>query len=365
MLYYIREVQEEAGVQRTAGVKARDDVEAILASSGGKAITVGISPEERKESGALKSLSQHIEIKNVWDKALSCVQKGDCLVVQFPIINHTVFFVGAVKKVIGRGARVILLIHDLEILRTAHRDDVSLKKKIRLNLEERSVLKAGSAVIAHNPNMREFLSQMGINKKKIVSLGIFDYLIPDFEDDFCSDNFTMDLPVIIAGALKPHKAKYAYELPKSCCFNLYGVGYEGEEQENVSYLGSFPPDRLPFEMQGSFGLVWDGESAETCSGVYGEYLRINNPHKTSLYLAAGMPVIIWKNAALAEFIEKHRCGITVSSLGETGEVLKNMQKSEYDELKAGAEKMSALLRSGHFTKLAVKKITETYRRTDK
>ena len=50
-------------------------------------------------------------------------------------------------------------------------------------------------------------------------------------------------------------------------------------------------------MEGSFGLVWDGISVETCAGVYGEYLKVNNPHKTSLYLASGIPVIIWKEAA--------------------------------------------------------------------
>ena len=30
------------------------------------------------------------------------------------------------------------------------------------------------------------------------------------------------------------------------------------------------PDELPFAMKGSFGLVWDGESANTCTGIFGE-----------------------------------------------------------------------------------------------
>ena len=32
------------------------------------------------------------------------------------------------------------------------------------------------------------------------------------------------------------------------------------------------------------GLVWDGDSCSSCSGVCGEYLKINNPHKISFYL---------------------------------------------------------------------------------
>ncbi len=40
MNYYIREVQTNEGVQKTAGIKARDDVESILSANGYHAITV-------------------------------------------------------------------------------------------------------------------------------------------------------------------------------------------------------------------------------------------------------------------------------------------------------------------------------------
>ncbi len=33
-----------------------------------------------------------------------------------------------------------------------------------------------------------------------------------------------------------------------------------------TYFGSFLPDELPAALEGGFGLVWDGDSAETCSG---------------------------------------------------------------------------------------------------
>ena len=57
-------------------------------------------------------------------------------------------------------------------------------------------------------------------------------------------------------------------------------------------FGSFLPDELPSALEGSFGLVWDGDSSKTCSGVFGEYLRYNNSHKASLYLASGFPIIV-------------------------------------------------------------------------
>ena len=40
MNYYVREIQTNEGVQKTAGIKARDDVEIILSENGYHAITV-------------------------------------------------------------------------------------------------------------------------------------------------------------------------------------------------------------------------------------------------------------------------------------------------------------------------------------
>ena len=38
--------------------------------------------------------------------------------------------------------------------------------------------------------------------------------------------------------------------------------------------------------------------------VVKDYLRINNPHKTSLYLACGIPIITWNKAAIAQYVRK-------------------------------------------------------------
>lgn len=150
-----------------------------------------------------------------------------------------------------------------------------------------------------------------------------------------------------------HKAGYVYDLPEDQAFNLYGIGYEDENRPGVVYHGAFPPDDLPFEVEGSFGLVWDGDTRSTCSGTYGEYLRINNPHKTSMYLASGIPVIIWEEAALADFVRRHHCGITVASLDEIGKTLREMPEEEYRLLVKNAGRMSARLRSGSYTRRAL------------
>ena len=106
---------------------------------------------------------------------------------------------------------------------------------------------------------------------------------------------------------------------------------------------------------GGFGLVWDGDSAHTCSGMYGEYLKINNPHKASLYLASGFPIIVWKQSALADFVRNNNCGILVNSLFEIAETLKSISEDEYQEMIKNSKRIGEKIRQGHYLKIAVEK----------
>ena len=352
MKYYTKEIWNEEGYQRTAGIKARDDVDAILEQNGFRALKICIPAEDRSRQNPAQKALYHLKLSRIWSECLRPAGKGDVIVIQFPIVNHSVLLAGCVGKARKRGAAVYLLIHDLEILRAAMRGSTSAKEKMRLRLEEESLLKNCDGIIVHNSSMKKKLASMGIPASKMVVLGIFDYLAPRTGYSHTGK----DMPVVIAGALVPHKAGYAYNLPDDTGFNLYGVGYEGKEKDNVRYLGSFPPAELPEVMEGSFGLVWDGDSTKTCSGTYGEYLRINNPHKVSLYLASGMPVIIWREAALAEFITKNQCGITVDSLDEIRGRISAMTPEEYEALRLGTRNVADKLRGGKFTKRALRKL---------
>ncbi|MBT3589086.1 MAG: hypothetical protein HN507_10605, partial [Flavobacteriaceae bacterium] len=108
-----------------------------------------------------------------------------------------------------------------------------------------------------------------------------------------------------------------------------------------------------------FGLVWDGVSTETCSGQYGAYLKYNNPHKTSLYLLSGLPVIVWDKAAIASFILDNNIGFSVSNLNELNDILKNIKYSDYLLMKANVLKVQEQVKIGQFLKNAVTKALET------
>ena len=97
---------------------------------------------------------------------------------------------------------------------------------------------------------------------------------------------------------------------------------------------------------------------DTCDGKYGNYLRYNAPHKTSLYLSTGIPVIIWKKAALADFIVEHCVGMTVDSLEELDDVLTNITADDYKKMKLNAIKLARQIRSGYYSTQAVKAIEQ-------
>ena len=78
----------------------------------------------------------------------------------------------------------------------------------------------------------------------------------------------------------------------------------------------------------------------------GNYLRYNSPHKLSLYIAAGMPVIVWKNSALSEYIEQKNIGITVNSLLELDEKIGDISEEEYKEILRNVRVEGEKLRKG-------------------
>lgn len=354
MNYYVQEAQMSKDLQRTAGIKARDDLDEIFSQINVQPVNIPPYDAEREKYGAADKIKTHFTIVKEWERKLAFLKQGDTLFVQFPIIGHSVFQAGVIKKLEKRGVRVVLIIHDLEILRAAKRSDVSFAKSQRLKLEEQNTLQVCSKIIVHNPKMKKYMKDLGIPDEKMVSLEIFDYLVPGFDYEKADKRILKkNMPVIVAGNLRPHKAQYLYHLADSYYYNLYGVDYQGEQNEKIKYFGSYPSDELPYVMNGSFGLVWDGENIDTCTGIYGEYLKINNPHKTSLYLASGIPVAIWKEAALADFIKDNKCGIVLESLNDLERVIAGLSSEQYEELRHNAAEVGERLRFGYYTKKAV------------
>ena len=351
MKYFLKEEFLKDSGARNAGNKARNDVEEIVKREGYQPLLLTV--DDWYQMGTLKA-QQHKA--KALAQAFSQLKSGDQLLIQFPMLHHSFFTTRLVRKIQRRGVKVYFIIHDLEALRYANLDTVPLKHKIRVHLQESSLLKIADGIIAHNPIMKSVLVDKGIAESKIVSLGIFDYLIPNFQE---KTGLTKNLPIIVAGNLAQEKAGYLYQLPARPAYNLYGVGFdENRALANETYFGSFLPDELPVALEGGFGLVWDGDSAETCSGVFGEYLRYNNSHKASLYLAAGFPLVVWKQSALSHFVLENGCGIAVESLHDLSQAIAQLDDKDYQDLLVNAKRIGQKIRNGSYLTNALNKIVK-------
>ncbi len=356
MKYYVVERLPKA--DRTAWNKARADAASIAEKAGFKAIEITGIATDRESASVAGKISAHIKTGRLWKEALSSLKAGDTLFIQLPLVNNYLLISSLFKKLQNRGVEIISLIHDLEVLRMKKDRNSSLKQKVRMRIEELGSLKESSRLIVHNPEMEKITASLGIKTPTTV-LGIFDYLIAPPEDGATVDELAENRAlkksntVIIAGNLDENKSGYIYSLPDSINVELYGVNYRESDKKNLHYNGSFPADILPYKLCNGFGLIWDGISAETCTGVYGEYLRYNNPHKTSLYLASVFPVIIWKEAALAKFVEENGVGITVSSTDEIPERLRGITDEEYKEMYANVIRVSKKIRNGEYLTAAL------------
>ena len=214
--------------------------------------------------------------------------------------------------------KIEILIHDLDSLREA-----STSKNL-----ENLMLKRANLIIAHTKAMKEELISRGIEKNKIKILYLFDYLTETNN----KNKSTFDNKIIFAGNLSKSIFIKDLALCNNCQFLLYGLPSENiTDSINVTYKGKFSPEDIR-QIEGSWGLVWDGESIDTCSGLLGEYLKINSSHKLSLYIAAEKPVIVWSKSSLANYIKEHNLGIVVDSLLDINKQIKMLTKEQQNEL---------------------------------
>lgn len=266
----------------------------------------------------------------------------DNIILQYPL--YSTYLMNNVVNNIRRytNAKLYFIIHDVESIRL-------FINKPEYYRDELAFLNRADGIVGHNKKMNDWLSSHGVTTK-LVNLEIFDYANPSplakerpYQGTIC-----------YAGNLK--KAKFLQKVNLKHQLMIFGPNPAASYPKNVIYQGQYSPDELPEHLTENFGLVWDGTTVDGCNGVFGEYMKYNDPHKTSLYLSSGLPVIIWKQAALADFVEKHNVGITIESLNELDEILDSLSAGQYDEMRKNVSEVAQKMRSGFYVKQAVKQL---------
>lgn len=348
MIFYIA---KERDTDRQAGSKAPNDIYTLCERRGWQEL---LYPNVRKGKSKtpLWRIWRNMKVAAFWAEKLLRLKSNDVVFYQHPIRYGTKAATPVIKRMKKKGIRFLVLIHDLDSLRFSLVYEENIKSNV--NYEDSGFLHLFDIVICHNESMKAQLVGRGIPEKRIICMELFDYLATENKEPSAGKQDAL----IIAGNLDPKKCGYIYDLVNHNLpypVNLYGINYEAPAKGDTKliYRGSYEPDELPAVLEGKYGIVWDGSSADTCRGTAGEYLRWNNPHKLSLYLAAGIPVITWKEAAVAAFVEKNGVGITVNSLKELPEMMAAISNEQYAGMRTRAEHFRPLLTTGFYFNRAV------------
>lgn len=329
-----------------AGSKATSDVTKILSQMGVESLEI---MTVSRSKNPIKKVTRQLSYLNQWKRVCRKIEKESILFLQNPFYHNQLgrfTQLSNLKK--NKNIKVISIVHDVSELRG------SFDSKY-FEIEFSQMLELADVLIVHNENMKKWFIEYGVSEDRLFVLEIFDYLT----DKPLEVTSSFEKVVTVAGNLSKEKSPYVYKLHQlpDLDVNLYGVNYEKEIiSDNTSYKGAFPSDQVPYELNVGFGLVWDGDSLDTCSGPTGNYLRFNNPHKLSLYLASGIPVIVWADSAEANFVIENNVGFVVTSLSEINGILASLTLEDYLAYQNNAKNIGSRLHDGYYTKKVIDEI---------
>lgn len=325
--YFISEIYEHA--RFTAGV-LREDIETSLRKEG--FIEIKINEPKNLFQKFLVRIGHTPKVEKMHSPGLAFFH--------FPLRSRLIRSV--FKSMRPRQISTIAYVHDLEGIRGNH---------ISLLNQEMSMIARADIVLVQNQEMKNIIAYKAGNENIIV-LEMYDYLQTGLPP-------VRSLSPVISFAGNLEKAAFIHQLNRlpSLTFIIYGQGVPQLQGNNVHFKGRQDPRLLPALLEGSFGLVWDGDSLETGTGT-GKYLQYNIPHKLALYIMAGLPPIVWKKSAMAQWVLNKKIGIVVESLFEVEEKISALTEVQYQEFLNNMIELREKMSEGFYMKMAIRKVNK-------
>ncbi len=301
------------------GMKARRDCEEILRRSGRWGVF---------DTGTMKSKPARlarIVASLVW---LARQPRSTIFLVQYPMHG------GRVQKLIGRllfhRFRVAVLLHDLYDLWEGKTPNHPLLSR--------------AACVVSVGRLQDFLGAT-LEDIPVSHLEPWDYLTAS---DFEPGRWDPAGPILFAGSLWPMKVSWLYRPDAHRPpLLLRGHGYDEAQNPQLgdTLAGPFTPENPAFDPSVGWGLVWDGAKLDSQISEK-DYERLNQPHKVSLYLACGLPLIVWSESYAAPWVLRHGCGIAVPSLAAIPEALAKVTPEEHRAMQDRSRECGEQVRRG-------------------
>lgn len=247
-----------------------------------------------------------------------------------------------------KSIRLICFIADIDGMRDG--DDALLQREI-------NALKSYPYFIVHNDSMRQWLLSKA-NPAGIGQIDFFDFLTP-----VPASERQKSFQIAFAGNLEKSSFLDEVDRLQQCTpqlvFHVYGQSPSAKmlDQANILYHGIVEPYLLPGIIRGSFGLVWDGDSIDGLSGTFGKYMVYNSPHKLSLYILTGMPIIVNTSSAAAALVKKYGIGFAIDSLYDLEKTITAMPEEDYRQMVNKTKEIAALISNGGMLEKAIAELS--------
>lgn len=311
-----------------AGAKFPFDVMIIASKVGYKSININ-------EGYSLKRI-----YKFALDFLKLTVIKRNSVVIYIDRVDQTLSRMMVYWVLKKKNAQVIPLIEDIDVLRTITDRKIIENEILRL--------KFSKVIISQNYVMSDYI-KMYLKKCNTVNLEILDFISEKIKNR-TNVHKGNKWVITYGGNLSYSQSGFIYNLPQydNIKFYVYGVNVnEDLLPEYIAYRGFFEANECVNKLDGDWGLVWNGETLYIDeNNLKSQYYNYVCPHKLSMYLLCGMPVIVYENSAMAKYVKNHDCGIVIKNIEQIPEIINQISNERYISILENVYKVANELSKG-------------------
>ena len=260
-----------------------------------------------------------------------CIRQSVVLV-QHPITHNSLRKYLSIKLILKKH-QAVALVHDIDHCRM----DIKNKRDLKLLSQYKRIITTG------------YLEQFFVKNAKanMQRLKVWDYQLES--DSTIHADAKAGFSLLYAGKMYPKHIKDLMQSTQKPVA-LFGTNFtEPEQKGNYAYFGAFDGDRPDFSnVVNPWGIVF--------TTAHPTYFKYNCPHKLSLYLACGIPVIVFAETYAAHFVENNGCGIVINNIDEVDTALAKKDHEQYLKLQAKAIAIGQKMQTGYFLREALEEL---------